>query len=118
MLDEARTAELVVVGSRGLGGFTGLLVGSVSSRLAAHAPCPVVVMRAPHALCGAGVGPPAGCVVGVDDPSTAEDIVGFAFAEASRSTSGSQPSIAPSRFRPATAFRPTKRMRQWPSVTS
>jgi nucleotide-binding universal stress UspA family protein len=88
MLDEARTAELVVVGSRGLGGFTGLLVGSVSSRLAAHAPCPVVVMRPAHALRGAGVGPPADCVVGVDDPSTAEDVVGFAFAEASRLHAG------------------------------
>src|SRR5690606_26354061 len=45
LLDEARRAALVVLGSRGLGGFTGLLLGSVAVQLAAHAPCPVVVAR-------------------------------------------------------------------------
>jgi nucleotide-binding universal stress UspA family protein len=46
MLDEAKDAKLVVVGSRGRGGFAGLLLGSVSHQLAAHAPCPVVVVPA------------------------------------------------------------------------
>jgi nucleotide-binding universal stress UspA family protein len=45
LLDAARQADLLVVGSRGLGGFRGLLLGSVSSKMAAHAPCPVVIVR-------------------------------------------------------------------------
>jgi len=40
----AKDADLIVVGSRGLGGFSGLLLGSVGHHVAHHAPCPVVII--------------------------------------------------------------------------
>ncbi|MFC8716970.1 universal stress protein [Kitasatospora sp. NPDC057198] len=45
LLAAARGAELLVVGSRGFGGFTGALLGSVGQHCVQHAPCPVVVVR-------------------------------------------------------------------------
>jgi len=47
LLDAARDATMLVVGSRGLGGFRGLLLGSVSQQCAHHAPCPVVIVPVP-----------------------------------------------------------------------
>jgi nucleotide-binding universal stress UspA family protein len=45
LLEAAKDADMLVVGSRGHGGFTGLLLGSVSSQCAHHAPCPLVIVR-------------------------------------------------------------------------
>jgi len=47
LLAESRNADLLVLGRRGHGGFGGLLLGSVSSALVAHAQCPVMVVHAP-----------------------------------------------------------------------
>ncbi|MEU6700704.1 universal stress protein [Pseudonocardia sp. NPDC046786] len=79
LTDESRSAVLTVVGSRGLGGFTGLLVGSVAVTLAAHGESPVLVVRGDRA-------PDSGLPVllGVDGSPAGEAAVGIAFEEASR----------------------------------
>ena len=48
LLEIALGAELLVVGTRGHGGFAGLLLGSVSQQVSHHAPCPVVIVPHPH----------------------------------------------------------------------
>jgi nucleotide-binding universal stress UspA family protein len=49
LLDQAEDADLLVVGSRGHGRIAGALLGSISQQVAQHAPCPVVIVRAPKA---------------------------------------------------------------------
>jgi len=78
LLEAAETADLMVIGSRGHGGFTGLLLGSVGAQVAAHAACPVAVIR--HAA-----DPQATVIVlGLDGSPAAESALRFAFEEASR----------------------------------
>lgn len=75
LVRESSEAAVLVLGSRGLGGFTGLVVGSTTVELAKRAHCPVVVVR------GADHSGPV--VVGVDGTPVGEAAVAFAFAEAS-----------------------------------
>ncbi len=69
-------AAMLVVGARGIGGFTSMVLGSVSRYAATHAACPVVVLRE---------GPVAGrgeIAVGISGPDEAGDALAFAFEEA------------------------------------
>ncbi|HEX6257724.1 MAG TPA: universal stress protein [Euzebyales bacterium] len=65
ILHHGRHADLIVVGSRGLGGFPGLLVGSVSQQVAAHADVPVAVIPAGVEMTDVSDGTTS-IVVGVD----------------------------------------------------
>jgi nucleotide-binding universal stress UspA family protein len=78
LLEASESADLVVVGSRGRGGFTGLLLGSVGAQVAAHAECPVAVIRTAAPADATGV------VVGIDGSPAAEAALAFAFDVASR----------------------------------
>lgn len=82
LADLAKDAALLVVGGRGRGGFTGMLLGSVALSAVAHARCPVLVMRGDDTA-----GPQAASrrvLVGVDilAPTTGGDVLGFAFEQA------------------------------------
>ncbi len=76
LLTEAESARELVVGSRGLGGFTGMMLGSTSAAVVQHAPCPVVVVHGP----GIANGP---VVVGLDGSAVSEQALGYAFEAAS-----------------------------------
>jgi nucleotide-binding universal stress UspA family protein len=75
LVAESRAAQLVVVGDRGLGGFAGLLLGSVAVGLAGHAAVPVAVVRGD----AAAVGP---VVVGVDGSAMSEAALAAAYEAA------------------------------------
>ena len=78
LLEASETADLVVLGSRGRGGFTGLLLGSVGAQVAAHAACPAIVIRATARPDAHQI------VVGIDGSAASEAALAFAFDEASR----------------------------------
>lgn len=79
LLEETGQARMVVLGSRGLGGWTGLLVGSVAVQVSTHAQCPVVVV--PPDVRPRAHGKPA-IVVGVDGSKTSAKAIDFAFDQA------------------------------------
>ena len=70
-------ASMLVVGSRGMGAFTAMILGSVSQYAAAHATCPVVIVREQTTAARPQVG------VGIGDPASASAALAFAFEEAS-----------------------------------
>jgi nucleotide-binding universal stress UspA family protein len=80
LLEHARQAQLLVVGSRGRSELVELLLGSISLHLAMRSPCPVVVIRPVQPRTP---GPSAGrVVVGVDGSESSDSAVRFAFDEA------------------------------------
>jgi len=72
LLEEARSAELMVVGSNGHGRIEGAVIGSVSQHLTRHATCPVVVVRRPTRP------GPSRILVGVDDSGGSTAALEFA----------------------------------------
>ncbi len=79
LVDQSRTAELLVVGERGLGRLGSTLAGSVAVGVAAHAACPTVVVRGAEP----GPDPALPVVVGIDGTPRSEAAIAFAFEEAS-----------------------------------
>jgi nucleotide-binding universal stress UspA family protein len=77
LCEQSRRACMVVVGARGLGGFAGLQIGSICLKVAAHAHCPVVVVRG-----DLQVPDRRPVAVGVDDSAQGRLAVGLAFEEA------------------------------------
>ncbi len=77
LIQSAADARMLVVGHRGLGGFSGLLLGSVGVTVTARAPCPVVVVRGEWAQ-------RKHIVVGIDGSPQSHLALVTAFGEAAR----------------------------------
>ncbi|GAA3017961.1 universal stress protein [Streptosporangium longisporum] len=82
LIEAAADAKLLAVGNHGLGGFAGMLLGSVALGVAGRAACPVAVVRDPLPA------PDGEVVVGLDGSAAGAEALGFAFAEASLRGSG------------------------------
>jgi len=79
LITESATAQVLVIGTEGLGAVTALLLGSVARSVVPRSACPVVVVRQAHPGDGGGQ-----VVVGVDHPMTSDAALRFA-VEAARS---------------------------------
>lgn len=93
LIDTSRNADRLVVGSRGHGGLTGTLLGSVGFAVSAHAHCPVVVVRGDTTA----PGPERPVMVGVDDSAGAQAALRYA---ADRAAEANAPLIVATTFRP------------------
>lgn len=80
LLEMSRSSTMVVMGSRGLGGLSGMVLGSVSGAVVSHASCPVVVVREDNNVTDANKYGPV--VVGVDGSEVSRRAVEYAFEEA------------------------------------
>ncbi|MEU8300576.1 universal stress protein [Micromonospora sp. NPDC048909] len=76
LLGESPTAALIVLGDRGLGGFTALVVGSVAIQVSSYADCPVLVARGAERTDGP-------VLVGVDGSELSDQAIEFAAESAS-----------------------------------
>ncbi|WP_431979926.1 universal stress protein [Streptomyces qinglanensis] len=89
LCEAADEAELLVLGSRGLGALTGFVVGSVSQSVVARSRCPAVLVRAGQAQRESAAGsasgrPPGRVVVGVDAAQPCDEVMEYAFTRADR----------------------------------
>lgn len=80
LLEISKTSTMIVMGSRGLGGLSGMVMGSVSAAVVSHAECPVVVVREDNPLDETTKYGPV--VVGVDGSDVSQQATEVAFAEA------------------------------------
>ena len=80
LLDLSEQCTMIVMGSRGLGGLSGMVMGSVSAAVVSHAECPVVVVREDNPLDETTKYGPV--VVGVDGSDVSQQATEVAFAEA------------------------------------
>lgn len=85
LLEASATADMIVIGSRGLGGFEGLLVGSTAMNITPYAQCPVVVQYVPDEATAAAreaARHPNEVVVGFDGSHFSEEALVFALRHA------------------------------------
>ncbi|MFV8382210.1 universal stress protein [Corynebacterium hindlerae] len=80
LLEMSKSCTMIVMGSRGLGGLSGMVMGSVSAAVVSHAECPVVVVREDNPVDDTTKYGPI--VVGIDGSAVSEKATEYAFAEA------------------------------------